>query len=88
MCRAANALRSGHFDWLPPALTGNDRQCGKLPPAISRIAESWPALPPHIREAILTLVDAGRASKNPTYYEQGDLESLARRLGRKCREVG
>ncbi len=30
-----------------------------LPPALSRIVESWPRLPPHVREAIQMLVDAG-----------------------------
>jgi hypothetical protein len=33
-----------------------------LPPAVARIAEVWPELSPHIREAILTLVDAGATS--------------------------
>jgi hypothetical protein len=28
-------------------------------PDVARLAEAWPNLPPHIREAILTLVDAG-----------------------------
>jgi hypothetical protein len=28
------------------------------PPAIRHIANAWPNLPPHIREAILTLIDA------------------------------
>jgi hypothetical protein len=28
-------------------------------PTLSYIAERWPLLPPHIREAILTLVDCG-----------------------------
>jgi hypothetical protein len=32
-----------------------------LPPVLARIAEVWTVLPPHIREAILTLVDAGLA---------------------------
>ena len=30
------------------------------PAAVARIAEAWPGLPAHIREAILTLVDAGK----------------------------
>ena len=34
-----------------------------LTPAVVRIAEAWPSLPPHICEAILTLVDAGDASR-------------------------
>jgi hypothetical protein len=33
-----------------------------LSPAIAQIAVAWPGLPRHIREAILTLVDAGRTS--------------------------
>jgi hypothetical protein len=28
-----------------------------IPAAVARIADSWPRLPPHVREAILTLVD-------------------------------
>jgi len=30
-----------------------------VPPAVARIAEAWPTLPPHIQEAVLTLVEAG-----------------------------
>jgi hypothetical protein len=31
---------------------------GGLPPAVQRIVQAWPSLPSHIREAILTLIDA------------------------------
>jgi len=34
-------------------------ESGSLPAAVARVAEAWPSLSPHIREAILTLVDAG-----------------------------
>ncbi len=30
-----------------------------LPPAVAKIVDAWPFLPPHIREAIQTLADAG-----------------------------
>jgi hypothetical protein len=49
-----------------PSMASNDAvetvpsniQLGSLPPAIFRIAEAWADLPPHIREAIQTLIDA------------------------------
>ena len=37
----------------------SDLQSVSMAPAVGRIADLWTALPPHIREAILTLVDAG-----------------------------
>lgn len=33
-----------------------------LPPAVRQIAEAWPHLPPHIQDAILTLIGAGESS--------------------------
>jgi hypothetical protein len=92
MCRAANALRSGRFDWLPLALNGNDWQHGQLPVAIARIAESWSSLPPHIREAISTLIDAGLASSDCrhraiTSAEVGSDDALTWQLARQCRGV-
>jgi hypothetical protein len=31
-----------------------------VPPAVALIAKAWEVLPPHVREAIVTLVDAGK----------------------------
>jgi hypothetical protein len=73
-----------------------------LPPALARIAEAWPGLPPHIREAILTLIDATArvpqaaelsAVSAPTAEARfrdgygGGLEETARRIARQCRHV-
>jgi hypothetical protein len=39
-------------------LTPSVTELDGLPPAVQRMAQAWPSLPPHIREAVLTLVDA------------------------------
>ena len=44
-----------------------------VPPAVAGLAEAWPSLPPHIREAILTLVDAGH-SRNGVHVNSGSPE--------------
>lgn len=48
----------------PPALaqprhTGDPHPPG-VTPAVRQIATAWPKLPPHIQDAILTLIDAAR----------------------------
>jgi hypothetical protein len=87
-----DALHSGHFDWLGLALNGADRQRGQLPPAVARIAEAWPSMPPHIREAIATLVDAGMTSSDCRQSasgsaEAGSIDALSWRIARQCRAV-
>lgn len=42
------------------ALAGTDTH--EVPASIRYIAERWHLLPPHIRESILTLVDAGTSA--------------------------
>jgi hypothetical protein len=52
------------------------------------IADAWPVLPPHIREAILTLVDAGAHSHcNATSPFGGPVKGLAWRIARQCRGI-
>jgi len=70
-----------------------------LPPSVSRIADAWPALPPHIREAISTLVDAAAPtpqvrtsvrSSDPLSTDgrsRSDLEGLARQMAKECHHV-
>lgn len=45
-------------------LDGN--HASELSPTLPAIAEAWPTLPPDIREAILTLVDAAQRSSERT----------------------
>ncbi|HEY4308775.1 MAG TPA: hypothetical protein VGN12_04915 [Pirellulales bacterium] len=73
-------------------MNGNERQLGQLPPVVARIAESWAALPPHIREAVVTLVDAGLALSDSrhrtiTSAEVSSDDALAWQLARQCREI-
>jgi len=63
--RAANALHSDDLARQELAVPGSDSQSVQLPEAVARIALSWPLLPRHIREAVLTLTDAGLASVAP-----------------------
>jgi hypothetical protein len=65
-----------------------------IPATVCRIADAWPGLPPHIREAILTLVDAGlcgaqrdRLPDESTDAQRGDLGALASELAWQCRNV-
>ncbi len=39
-----------------------EQERNDLPPAVRRIGAVWPTLPPHIQEAILTLIDAAAAN--------------------------
>jgi len=69
------------------------------PPELVRIADAWPALLPHIREAILTLADAGldvdRASSadepssetTTTSLTRYDFDEVARRVAKECRYI-
>jgi hypothetical protein len=43
-----------------PSLAASDTE---LSPSVSYIAARWALLPPHLREAILTLVDSGVATR-------------------------
>jgi len=56
--RAAHALQLMRADRQESASDDADCQSVHLPPPVLRIAEIWDRLPPHIREAIQTLVDA------------------------------
>ncbi|HEY1601457.1 MAG TPA: hypothetical protein VGG64_17785 [Pirellulales bacterium] len=74
-------------------------QSVSLPPDLARVADSWPALPPHIREAILTLCDAGLRSSvaispvascphaAPASPTRSDLEEVAHRTAKECRHI-
>ena len=75
-----------------------DTVIDSIPPSVSRIADAWPLLPPHIREAILTLVDAAvqingsQVSRQTLDYEGKDKEwdrfrGFARVLAIRCRAV-
>lgn len=57
---AANVLQAGGANGHAPASIDTAWHFGgqNLPAAVVRIATAWPRLPPHIRESIVTLVDA------------------------------
>lgn len=52
----------------PPELAEHrdpgDRDPPKFTPAVRQIASAWPTLPPHIQDAILTLIDAARLPRD------------------------
>lgn len=66
-----------------------------LPPAVARIADAWLILPPHIREAIQTLVDAAlpveRAGASGGNFPERSstvvTEEVAWRMAQECRGV-
>lgn len=60
-CRAANVLQAGVADGqsLASADAAWQFDSSETPSAAMRVVACWSRLPPHIREAILTLVDAG-----------------------------
>jgi len=66
-----------------------------LPPAVAQIADAWPVLPPHIREAIQTLVDAASAADragSPGLQRDLDWASVATdeaawRMAQECRSI-
>ncbi len=66
-----------------------------LPPAVARVADAWPLLPPHIREAIQTLVDAGvPTERDGSLSIQGDPEPASVvtdqtvwRMAQECRSI-
>jgi hypothetical protein len=60
-CRAAPALHFWGAECPLVSCNGVDCQDGDCPPAVLR---AWFNLPPHIRDAILTLVEAGMPSAN------------------------
>lgn len=78
-------------------------QSVSLPPDVAWIADAWAALSPHIREAILTLVDAGAAdmpicdssdgrrsrgtADEDTALEGSNNDARAWQLARKCRNI-
>lgn len=70
-------------------------QSVSLSPAVARIADAWPSLPPHIREVIQTLVDAASAADrtgSPGLYRDLDRASVttdeaAWRMAQECRRV-
>jgi hypothetical protein len=65
-----------------------------LSPAVARIAAAWPSLPPHIREAIQTLVDAASpvdrdrpAMSQPSKQNGKAQEEAAWCIARECRSI-
>ena len=91
-CRAAWALHFWRTECPLASPDGVDCQDGECPPAVLHIARAWSDLPPHVRDAIMTLVDAAVASPNSwqsasTLIDLGAAEGLAWRVARRCREV-
>jgi hypothetical protein len=91
-CRAAPALHFWRTECPLASPDGVVCQDGECPPAGSHVARAWSDLPPHIREAIVALVDAGMplTDSRPTSNSSGDdkrAADLAWRLARQCREV-
>ena len=68
-------------------LATNGAHLSSLPASVAVIADAWPALPPHIRESILTLVDAGTGRVLLATAVDGECSEVAWRLARKCRNV-
>lgn len=91
--RAAHALRLLHANRHEWALNGIHCQSVYMPEAVIRIAESWDQVPPHIRDAIETLVEATAAGGQR--FERPDRENggvshhgdLARQIARECRSI-
>ncbi len=86
------------------AAVANLSHCESVPhpPAVAWIADAWPGLPPHIREAVLTLVDAGLMStvsnglgqfsrqepvKGGADPNGPDTNAVAWRIARQCRDI-
>lgn len=60
-------LQSGQPNGAAPEHRAN-ATCGHRQASIGKlISEAWPSLPPHIQEAILTLVDVGRSSDTESF---------------------
>lgn len=85
--RAAPTQRSsficGHFQ------SSNGTDGIDLPSAVMHIAAVWLQLPPHIRDAILTLADVTACEKQHSELKRrkGDFGEIARRLPRDCRII-
>ncbi|MBX9653887.1 hypothetical protein K2Y11_09760 [bacterium] len=65
-----------------------------LPDSVRRIADAWSCLSPNIREAILTLVDAGRITIGRHNHREIETarddrrdDRLTWRLARECRSI-
>jgi hypothetical protein len=105
-CNQCNGLQLEHSDSSRAApaqhlavteghcVAANGTAGPSIPATVCRIADAWPELPPHIREAIFTLVDAGlcgaqrdRLPDESTDAQRGDLGALASELARQCRNV-
>jgi hypothetical protein len=91
--RAAHALQFLRANRQGSSSPDTHCQSVHLPPAVTRIAESWDILPPHVREAIQTLVDAaGAMGCEGTQSVVSDSDSerrvkVARRLAQECRHI-
>jgi hypothetical protein len=53
----------------------NNRHSVSHTTAVKYIADAWPHLPPHVREAILTLIDAGLVGRERSPAAPRDDES-------------
>jgi hypothetical protein len=91
--RAAHALQFLRANQHESASNDTHCQSVHLPPAVIRIAESWADLPPHIREAIQTLVDvatAGHRTSDPSPSSERKSvgrDKVAWRLAQECRSI-
>lgn len=81
---------SDDADWQPISQT----QSVCLSPAVARIADAWPFLPPHIRDVIQTLVDVALRVDQATSSDGRALErasigedEAAWRMARECRSI-
>jgi hypothetical protein len=82
MCRAANALHSGRFQWLQTALNDADLQ---------RVIATWDAMPEAIRIAVMALVGTVVPSPETTSVQgklsRPGMNETAWRLARECRQI-
>jgi DNA-binding FadR family transcriptional regulator len=71
-------------------------QSVSLSPAVIRIAEAWSTLPPHIREAIQTLVEAALPAARPADPQKVEIlseeasrgsDEVAWRIAKECRSI-
>jgi hypothetical protein len=89
---AASGQRRQSLESRSAALNDADLQCASSL-GVAHIARAWAYLPPHIREAIQTLVDAslptdqaaGPSVRNDPIYESVLREQTAWRIAKKCR---
>ncbi len=81
-CRAARALHFRRPEWLESSLNDTDLQ---------RVISGWSKLPEAMRTTVMVLVDTvvpqAEGSSAPAEHCRRDLDEIAWRLARDCRQI-